>query len=84
MLTTLSLRDRDLLNNYSHGNIPPMQSKQQFVLPALILGMLINFTGCSKSDSAAQNATPQLSPVASATRSPIPKQITPAELASLD
>ena len=73
MSTTLSPRDRDLLNNYSHGNIPPMQSKQQYLLPALILGMLINLTGCSKSDPVAQNATSQSSPVASATRSPVPK-----------
>ena len=57
-------------------------SKRQLILPALIL-TIISFTGCSKSDPVAQNAGSQSSPVASATRSPIPKQITPAELAKL-
>ncbi|HEV2826463.1 MAG TPA: hypothetical protein VGW76_02585 [Pyrinomonadaceae bacterium] len=60
-----------------------MYGKQQFFRPALIVGMLVVSTGCAqtKSDSVAQNAASQ-SPAA-ASRSPIPKQITPAELAKL-
>jgi hypothetical protein len=52
---------------------------------SFILVMMITVIGCAqtKSDSAAQNATSQSSPVASATRPPVPKQITPAELAKL-
>jgi len=46
---------------------------------------MISVIGCAqtKSDSAAQNAASQSSPVASVTRSPVPKQITPADLTKL-
>jgi hypothetical protein len=54
-------------------------------MTSFILVMMICVIGCAqtKSDSATQNATSQSSPVPSATRPPIPKQITPAELTKL-
>lgn len=61
-----------------------MQSKHQLLLRVLLLALLVNVVGCAriKSDYTAQNtASPSASPMPAA--SPVPKQITPADLAKL-
>jgi hypothetical protein len=60
-----------------------MNSKNQVVLIVLLLAIVVNFAGCArmKSNYAAQTVSPAATPTT--LPSPIPKLITPADLAKL-
>lgn len=59
-----------------------MQCKNKVLMRVLLVALLVSFVGCARTDRAAQNAG---SPTASSTptSSPVPTQITPADLAKL-